>query len=83
VYGKSQQARFLDATFGEERNYSEATAQAIDAEVRAIVEAEWTRAHEVLVRRRAELEAIAARLLSVETLEGAELMRMLTPQASA
>jgi cell division protease FtsH len=83
VYGKSQQARFLDATFGEERNYSEATAQAIDAEVRAIVEAKWTRAHEVLVRRRAELEAIAARLLSVETLEGAELMRMLTPQASA
>jgi cell division protease FtsH len=83
VYGKSQQARFLDATFGEERNYSEATAQAIDAEVRAIVEAEWARAHDVLVRRRAELEAIAGRLLSVETLEGEELMRMLAPQASA
>jgi cell division protease FtsH len=79
VYGKSSQARFLDTSFGEERNYSEATAQAIDTEVRAIVEAEYGRAHAVLVQRRSELEAIATRLLTVETLEQDELMRLLQP----
>ncbi|MFM2419201.1 MAG: hypothetical protein RL385_3924, partial [Pseudomonadota bacterium] len=77
AYGRSNASRFLDTNFGEERNYSEATAQAIDAEVRSIVETEAARAESVLAERRGQLEAIAQRLLSIETLEHAELTRLL------
>jgi cell division protease FtsH len=78
AFGRSNAARFLDTNFGDERNYSEATAQAIDAEVRAIVETEAARAESVIAARRAQLESIATRLLSVETLEHEELMRLLS-----
>jgi cell division protease FtsH len=61
---------------GEERNFSEETAQAIDAEVRSLVDAEHKRARAILTERRAVLDAIAERLLAVETLERAELEKM-------
>jgi len=54
AFGRSNAARFLDTNFGDERNYSEATAQAIDAEVRAIVETEAARAESVIAARRAQ-----------------------------
>ncbi len=67
--------RFLSVT-GEapaERDFSEETARAIDAEVRAIVEAAHTRAVELLRSRREALDAIAAELLAHETIERAQL----------
>jgi cell division protease FtsH len=78
TYGKPQSARFLDApvSFGEERNFSEETARAIDQEVRNIVEQEYRRARSVLEQKRAALSAIAERLLNVETLERGELEQL-------
>jgi cell division protease FtsH len=67
----------------EERNYSDDTAQAIDAEVRAIIEAERLRATRLLEGRRAALEAVADRLLTVETLERAELEQLARPARDA
>jgi cell division protease FtsH len=78
TYGKPRGMRFLDSPFSlsDARNFSEATAQSIDQEVRAIVDAEYARAHAVLAQRHQQLEALAERLLVVETLERKELMAL-------
>ena len=55
------------------RNFSEETARAIDHEVRAIVERGRAGARRILERAQGRLEAIAQRLLEVETLDRAEL----------
>jgi len=79
TYGQGPRSRFLNPMLGgdEERHFSEETARAIDAEVRAIVEAELVRARGVMERRRHELELLAERLLEVETLERGDLERLL------
>ena len=67
----------------EERNYSEETARAIDREVRAIVESAYARAKSVLEQKKDALEAIARRLLEVETLERSELEALATITSEA
>jgi cell division protease FtsH len=54
-------------------DYSEATAQAIDAEVAAVIETQSVRVAQLLHGRRATLNAAAARLLADETLTGEQL----------
>ncbi|WP_438016434.1 ATP-dependent zinc metalloprotease FtsH [Sorangium sp. So ce315] len=75
TFGRPVGARFLDTpvSLGEERNFSEETARAIDAEVRAAVTAAYERARAVLKERLPVLHRIAERLLERETLERAEL----------
>ncbi len=73
TYGKSSDLVFLGKELSEERNYSEATAQAIDAEARSLVEGQYARATEVLEANRAVLECLVAVLLEKETLQGNEL----------
>jgi cell division protease FtsH len=60
----------------ESRNYSEAVAEAIDAEVRALIDAGMRQAEQILSRHRDVLDALAARLLDDETVEGDELERV-------
>jgi cell division protease FtsH len=72
TFGRASALRFFGEA-GEERNYSEKTAQAIDAEVRRVVDAQHARARRIVARRRAALEAIAEELLHRETLEREEL----------
>jgi cell division protease FtsH len=69
TFGRAQSSRFLEGIGIEERNYSEQTAQAIDAEVRAILDAEHARARGILEARRGVLERLARRLIEVETLD--------------
>jgi cell division protease FtsH len=75
TFGTAAGQRFLEAPvmFGEQRNFSEETARAIDAEVKAIVATEHARALKLLEERRDVLEAIAERLLIEETLERSDL----------
>ncbi|WP_437628151.1 hypothetical protein [Sorangium sp. So ce1151] len=75
TFGRPVGARFLDTpvSLGEERNFSEETARAIDAEVRAAVTAAYERARALLKERLPVLHRIAERLLERETLERAEL----------
>ena len=79
TFGRPVGARFLDAPviLGEDRNFSEETARAIDGEVRAILERERERASGIVERRRGALERIAARLLEVETLERSDIEAIL------
>ena len=73
TYGRAVTSRFLEGLGGEERNYSEKTAQEIDAEVKGLLEGELSRARQILGERREALAAMAARLLEVETLDRAEV----------
>jgi cell division protease FtsH len=76
--GRPVGMRFLDTpvALGEDRNYSDETARAIDAEVRRILESELARARTILARRKAALQEIAERLLQTETMDRSELERI-------
>jgi len=79
TFGQPAGSRFLDtpAFFGgEQRNFSEETARAIDAETRAIVEEAHQRARKIVEDRRAVLEKISRRLIEKETLERDELAEL-------
>jgi cell division protease FtsH len=78
TYGSAAGQRFLEspALFGDQRNFSEETARVIDEEVKIIVDAELVRARAILSERRAVLSVIAERLLVEETLERADLEKI-------
>ncbi|WP_412050049.1 ATP-dependent zinc metalloprotease FtsH [Hoeflea sp. Naph1] len=59
-----------------ERNYSEATAEAMDAAVREVLREVSARALEILTENRDILESAASRLLEVETLDEAALREL-------
>jgi len=60
-----------------ERSYSERTAREIDLEVRTILHDATTAVREVLLARRAALEAIAQRLMEKEVMDRTELVQLL------
>src|SRR5437762_2608242 len=69
---------FLRGTgMGGERDYSEETARAIDAEVRAILDRTHDRVQGILTAKKAVLVAAAQELKRVETLDGERLRRAL------
>jgi cell division protease FtsH len=81
TYGNQQTTRFLRTAFTtQDRNYSEKTSEAIDAEVRRIADELYARAKAILTSRRLELERIAQELVKEETLDQQELDRLLTTQ---
>lgn len=69
TFGKKQELVFLGREMHEERNYSEKTAEAIDAEVSRLVETAFNTATEILTKKRKTLDRIAETLLEKETLE--------------
>jgi len=71
TFGQKEELVFLGKEIGEQRDYSEAVAQKIDAEVSRIVHEAYGQARDVLSRHREQLDRIAQRLIDVETL-GAE-----------
>ena len=80
TYGAPQSAQFLRFPFvSEERNYSEKTSEAIDAEVRRMSDELYIRAKTILTRRRAELERIALELTQTETLDRLQIDLLLAP----
>ena len=77
-FGSRESNPFLASSIGEERNtlLSEETAREIDREVRRIIEENMGRAREILERRRAALEALAQKLLDVESVDAKELKQI-------
>ncbi len=84
-YGEHEDYVFLGRDISRQRDYSEATAQQIDAEVKKLCDDAYSRAKELLIKYRDKLEAIAKALLEYETLDGAQIRdiiehgRMLNP----
>jgi cell division protease FtsH len=69
---------FLAGSSGEsQRGYSERTAREIDLEVRTIIQDATEAVRDILLSRRAVLEAIAQRLMEKEVMDRTELMQML------
>ena len=64
---------FLGRDMMRRKSYSEATAQEIDAEVRAIIKGQYDRAYALIHENRDKLEVIANSLLEFETLDGAQV----------
>lgn len=62
---------------GQAREYGDAVADKVDAEVRALVEDARRRASRILAKRRDDLERAAIRLLEREHLEGEELRELI------
>ncbi len=77
--GENAELVFLGRDLGERRNYSEEMAALIDEEVRRMVEEAREVARRIITERRAALGQLAERLISEETVEGADLDRMLEP----
>jgi cell division protease FtsH len=76
-FGKKEEAIFLGREIAQHRDYSEETAEAIDLEVRRLVEDAYQRAFAVLKKHRKMLEAIAQELLERETLTGDEIDQLM------
>jgi seryl-tRNA synthetase len=72
VFGQRHELIFLGRDIGEQRNYSEPVAREIDKEVNRIVTAAHEQAREILTKYAALHEAIAQRLIEVETMDAEE-----------
>jgi len=68
VYGQKEEMVFLGREISEQRDYSEAVAEQIDAEVRKIVDDSYKLARKLLKKYRTQLDAVAQKLLEVESL---------------
>ena len=71
--GKASGEVFLGRDMGHQRDYSDAVAEAVDAEVRKIIDHAHTEAWTVLMNNRAILDRLATELLEKETLDHTQL----------
>ncbi len=79
VYGQKEELIFLGREISEQRDYSEAVAEQIDAEVRRLVNDAYQQARQILIEYRDKLDAVAQRLLEVETISREEFERLFPP----
>jgi len=77
----SQGMVFLGEDLMHNRDYSDETARVIDEEVERILREQEDRAREVLRRHRSGLDAVASALLQNETIDGAEVGRLVDEAA--
>jgi cell division protease FtsH len=68
TFGEEQGNPYL-GSLGEIRNYSEEMAQAIDQEIRQILDTAYQRAKNIVLEQQRKLEALAESLLEYETIE--------------
>ena len=73
LYGEAQEYVFLGRDMMRTKDYSEATAQDIDAEVKRIVDGAFQTAKKMIEDNRDKLEMVANSLLEYETLDGAQV----------
>jgi cell division protease FtsH len=76
-YAEADEEVFLGYSVNRQKNMSNETAQAIDKEIRRVVEQGYDRAKSVLNEHRDELETLAKALLEYETLSGDEIKTVL------
>ena len=76
VYGQKEELIFLGREISEQRDYSESIAEKIDKEIRSLVNEAYTQAKVLLGKYRNELDAVANRLLEVETLSRDEFEKI-------
>jgi cell division protease FtsH len=77
AYGSNDQEVFLGHSVTQSKNISESTAQAIDGEIRKIIDDAYGRATKVLSENIDELHLLAKGLLEHETLSGDEIRQVI------
>ena len=76
VYGQKEELIFLGREISEQRDYSDAVAEEIDNEVRGLIGQAYDRARAILTQYREKLDAIARRLIEVETIDSVEFEKI-------
>jgi cell division protease FtsH len=79
-FAREKRSPFLEAMAPEGGDYSEATAELIDREIKAIIDGQYAKAKEILAGKRSVLEKGATLLLQKEKIEGTELLALMDPQ---
>ena len=77
-YGEHEDYVFLGRDISRSRNFSEATAQEIDREVKKLCDDAYSRAKHLISKHRDRLEIIAKALLEYETLDGDQVKDIAT-----
>ncbi len=77
TFEKEKQPLFLPSSLASTKEYSEATAEQIDAEVKKIVDEAHRKGKEMLTAKKGELEKLARLLLEKEVVEEADLKQIL------
>jgi len=78
TFGHKEEMVFLGREISEQRDYSERVAQQIDEEIRKIIDSAYNVAKKVLQDNKARLIHLGKKLVTEESLEGAELEAALT-----
>ena len=76
-YGRKEEPVFLGKEIQRQRDFSETTANGIDAELKAIVSGCFERARGLILQNIDALHAVAAALLDKEALDGQEIDKIL------
>jgi cell division protease FtsH len=76
-YGEHEDYVFLGRELTRNRDYSEATAEEIDREVRRLLDDAYQTAKQTLIANRDHLDAIAKTLLEYETLDGSQIKELI------
>ncbi|MFO7982792.1 MAG: ATP-dependent zinc metalloprotease FtsH [Desulfuromonadales bacterium] len=76
TFGEKEGEVFLGRDMGHVKNFSEATAVAIDGEIHDIIQKNYERTEKILTENRDALERVAQALLVRETIDGKELREL-------
>jgi cell division protease FtsH len=76
-FGDNEEMIFLAQEIHDKKNYSEKTAEEIDAEINRLIAEARDRAREVIIANRAKMDLLVDRLLEVETVEQGEFVHLM------
>jgi cell division protease FtsH len=76
-FAREKRQQFLDIGLQETGDYSNATAEAIDEEIKTIISTEYAKALDILKNKKDILQKGAERLLEKEKIEGSELKALM------
>ncbi len=81
TFGRPEQEIFLGRDFGRTQDYSESTANQIDAEVKRIVTSAYDRAKKLIDENEKAMHRIARTLLEKEVLDGDEVLQIIAEES--
>ena len=82
-FAREKRPLYLDIGFPGEAEYSEATSELIDHEIKEIIDEQYTRALEILRKKQKILEKGADLLLEKEKIEGSALKALMNQSSNA
>ena len=81
TFGQTEEEIFLGRDFGRTQDYSESTANQIDAEVKRIVTTAYDRAKKIIDENEKAMHRIARTLLEKEVLDGDEVIQIIADES--